>query len=206
MSTITSIAATNHITPLLGSHSYKIQDSPYCNNTLCADNETCCTTDTGLPLCCEHPNATCCGVGNACCPNGYLCDPVAGDCVQQQPSTTCSNCTSIVNWFVSEGCKAGCADVADPTICYFIEKLGLCEEVVNWVLAGHSAEAVCSWLGYCSGGTCTCGYCTRYAYGRCLSFPNHCPANATEPETKRVGVCWNGQCEHGHEGCCMTCF
>jgi hypothetical protein len=86
----------------------------------------------------------------------------------------------------------------------------------------------------CSGGSCACGYCTKYVFGsRCLSLPNECPSSgaalrAEKSKTKtkviteavsrkrqpafldvvpgKYGLCFDGECGPGYEGCCLTCF
>jgi len=185
-----------------------VGDSPYCNSSYCDSDQTCCTLDDGDPGCCPLFNATCCGVGDVCCPDGYLCDPVAKDCVKQAPSAQCDYCAEVVEYFESQGCDALCPECIP--VCEFIEALDLCQEIINWSFRGYSAEAICGWVGFCSGGTCACGYCTRYTYGRCLSTLNHCPSNEQQYhlrlDNNRTGICFDGQCEPGMEGCCMTCL
>jgi hypothetical protein len=55
---------------------------PYCANSLCGKNSTCCLSDTGKPSCFAGANDTCCGVENFACPNGYVCDPIKKDCAK----------------------------------------------------------------------------------------------------------------------------
>lgn len=135
-------------------------------------------------------------------------------------STQCSACFLAVTFLASKGCSSACKLLPAPAdaICGFITSLGLCNSVARWLTNGLSPRSVCQSLGICSGGSCSCGYCTQYTYGRCLSFPNHCPSNTTATPTsigplsisnnmKRAAqYCWNGACAPETEGCCTTCF
>jgi hypothetical protein len=193
-----------------------------CSNTNCAAGQTCCLSDDGSsPLCCNLPNATCCGVFSSCCPNGYVCDPVQKECILIQNTTTCLGCEAVVDQMVDYGCDAAC-DVLPPpadAICALLNELGLCQQIINWVTQGFSSQSVCIELGLCSGGTCACGYCTRYVIGRCLSLPNHCPASFLVKETLPYNselmaefkgyhdeFCVDGTCDSTDLGCCLNCF
>merc|ERR1711934_292550 len=153
-------------------------NSPYCNQTNCRTNQTCCNLDSGRPGCCPYKNGTCCGLQNLCCPVGYTCDPIKSSCVKMNnESFTCSSCETVVKAIVAKGCTAACAVLPPPfsLICLGLMKLGLCDEIVEW---GNSLNPwkICSSLGMCASGTCSCGYCTRYVYSRCLELPpQHCP-------------------------------
>lgn len=167
------------------------------------------------PACCDLPDATCCGYDKTCCPAGNVCDPVAGSCVVPQNGTSCQTCLAAAKFLEGKGCDEGC-DVLPPpgdVICELLVALGFCE----WALSPNAPLLACSFIGKCYSGTCDCGYCTRYVYGRCLSFPNHCPASR-EPDhlsssfllptlsAYHPDVCWDGRCQPGNEGCCLTCL
>lgn len=182
--------------------------SPYCSAAVCGPEQTCCFSDANKPSCCALPNATCCGIDNKCCPEGTVCDPVASTCVKPNLSSpNCSSCLYVVGKLQSYGCDYACDFFPPPTnlVCEALEALGIC----SWV-AGNASLAVCSLAGYCNSGTCACGYCTRYVYGRCLSFPNACPSEtkiaATATVITKSGICIDGTCEPGYEGCCLTCL
>src|SRR5690348_10308432 len=102
--------------------------------------------ENGSPGCCNGTNATCCGVFNECCANGYLCDPVVNDCVQQSPSYVCQGCQQTVQYIVSTGCAAGCDALPPPAdaICEVLVDLGLCEKIISWATNGMSEEAICA--------------------------------------------------------------
>jgi len=156
--------------------------SPYCPASSCNPGETCCTIEGGQPGCCPLVNATCCGVQNSCCANGLICDPVMRDCVPPDTSQYCSDCESVVNHLVDYGCDYACDLLPDPLnlICSLIvDDVHLCEQILNWTTNGLSPKSICMMVGICGGGTCSCGYCTQYLHGRCLSLPNHCPSGTT---------------------------
>jgi len=55
---------------------------PYdiCPSGTCPSGETCCDTDNGQFGCCPYVNAECCTDHQHCCPKGYTCDTVVGQC------------------------------------------------------------------------------------------------------------------------------
>lgn len=198
------------------------KDSPFCPPQNCHSNSTCCTKDDGSPGCCSYINATCCGVFNSCCPSGFACDPVVGSCVNASHSETCGPCQSVINMIASKGCTGACSILPAPanTLCVLLEKLVGCQAILNWIFAdGKSSFDICALLGFCSGETCACGYCTRFQQGRCLSVPNHCPKSLgfdSERELKIEAkesfskvedkICWAGECAPESYGCCLTCL
>lgn len=201
-------------------------DGAYCPDKYCRPGQTCCTLDDGRNGCCTYQNATCCGVGNQCCPWGYVCDPPRRTCAKFQGGKMCDLCLQVAEAIISKGCAAACASLPPPAnaICLIP---GLCKHIENLFHLGKAKELICASLGFCSSGTCACGYCTRFSYGRCLSFPNHCPPKSPfgefdvipldEPSAipqydldvnpeEDVEACFNGRCEPGREGCCLTCL
>jgi len=189
------------------------QYGPYCPISNCQAKQTCCTMDDGNPGCCEYDHGVCCGVKNWCCPNNTMCDPVTNRCIDDQPTDTCKGCQQVVKQVLTKGCIYACQALPVPVIplcSYLVDQLSVCMMLLNWTTQGLSPKATCQTLGLCSGGTCACGYCTRYMYGRCLSLPNHCPS-VSKPRThgvvdRNVTTCVDGQCQEGTEGCCVTCF
>jgi len=199
----------------------KAKEGPYCPSDNCDSEQTCCTMDDGSPGCCPLPNATCCGVFDMCCAQNYTCDPVKNDCVLSQNTTYCYGCKLAVEQMISSGCGAVCSVLPPPAdaICELINELGICEEIIEWTTQGLSPQSICTVIGLCSGGTCACGYCTRYVYGRCLSLPNHCPSSSSSSTSssdhisveqmkmsRQTEICIAGQCTESTEGCCLTCF
>eukprot|EP01125_Pyxidicula_operculata_P017095 TRINITY_DN5951_c0_g1_i1.p1 TRINITY_DN5951_c0_g1~~TRINITY_DN5951_c0_g1_i1.p1 ORF type:complete len:219 (-),score=8.75 TRINITY_DN5951_c0_g1_i1:19-675(-) len=192
--------------------------SPYCTskNNNCQSQQTCCLDSTSNgTFCCDYPNATCCGINKSCCPNGSLCDPVKKSCVPYDNGETCTACVKVVAYLNESGCSAACELLPSPAseICDLIAELGICPEIIGWLTNGVPPFDICSLIGLCSGGTCSCGYCTKYLYGRCLSVPNHCPSsNTNKSDVKFVRTnskskfCFDGTCKAGNEGCCLTCF
>lgn len=184
--------------------------SPYCDNSNCENNQTCCTMADGSPGCCPAPNATCCGINNVCCPEGYQCDPIKKNCVRNRNETqSCSFCQFVVNAIQTKGCENVCKVIPDKykSICDFIVSTGIC----TWISKHNNPFQVCSAIGLCGNpGSCKCGYCTPYVHDRCLSFPKKCPASAAfsadEHPLKELPGCLNGGCDANHYGCCLTCF
>lgn len=193
--------------------------SPFCPNTNCASNQTCCTMDDGSPGCCSYQNATCCGVFNQCCPSSTFCDPPTGTCAESGGGTICSGCQAVITLIEAKGCNSAiCGVLPAPgnVICEAIMALGICDQIVSWAQT-RTPFSICSLLGFCSGGTCACGYCTKYRYGRCLSVPNHCPSQSSfrVKENYRLlpangtltnEICFDGTCSQDSLGCCLTCF
>jgi len=197
------------------------RDSPYCDSTHCSADQTCCTNDDGSASCCKFKNATCCGLGGTCCPHGDSCDPPTQQCVDFENTTYCSYCEMVVGYFIDYGCDAACGALPPPVdlICEGLVELGVCQDIIDWIDKGLSDQAVCGIIGFCSSGTCNCGYCTKYVTGRCLSFPNHCPPSnpfkngpnlpIVKQKYKRdIGQvpCLDGECGSDSLGCCLTCY
>jgi hypothetical protein len=123
---------------------------PYCSSPSCTQNNgTCCTLDSGKPGCCKNfgPNATCCGVGDLCCPSNTDCDPIYRTCVQRnQNDTTCDVCQYVVNALEKKGCGLACSILPPPAnlICGLVMNLGLCDEILDWIQNGGSPRAACT--------------------------------------------------------------
>ena len=160
---------------------------PYCSNSLCGKNSTCCIVDD-KPTCFSGVNDTCCGLsgGAVCvgidrccccccccfllkgivdagveaCPANYLCDPIAKDCVKNSNSTICQACETIVKTLIDEGCSYAC-DALPPivdAVCEFIvDEADLCDRILNWTTHGVSPFSVCAEIGLCTGSNCKCG-------------------------------------------------
>jgi hypothetical protein len=47
------------------------------DGSYCPGDNTCCLTPRGVG-CCPYKDATCCGDGIHCCPNGYVCNTRGG--------------------------------------------------------------------------------------------------------------------------------
>lgn len=126
----------------------------------------------------------------------------------------CSACLKVVGFVESKGCSASC-DLLPPGIselCDVLMDLGVCQDIVNWLDDGMTPQTICHKLSYCGGLDCWCGTCSPSRYGRCLSFPNHCPSSSSKmtsslPQTSdtEVGPCLDGSCDSSSLGCCVTC-
>merc|ERR1711991_397035 len=207
------------IHPVVGGSS-KAVGGPYCPAGVCMPSETCCAMDDGSPGCCSYQNATCCGLNNVCCPSGTLCDPPTNSCVAKGNSTYCNACQKYLVAIESKGCGLACSALPPPAdyVCNILDSLGMCSELVGWLTNGASPFQVCSLVGMCTSGTCSCMYCTQFTEGRCLSFPNHCPPAVSTEDIEQskllttgkpsapsdVGICWDGACSNQTLGCCLT--
>lgn len=212
----------------------------------CSTNQTCCSTGNGTSLCCKYPNAVCCDLQDPlCCPQNYVCDPVAKKCIPPDHSPLCDACTKVIALANSSGCSFICSKLPAQMaiVCEVIQELGICQDIIAWLTNGDTAYQICGWLhlpkkqGFCYSGTCSCGYCTESLYDRCLSLPNHCPSSKSLSSSgnmlsmkkffsgrhhhhhdssllldkkyvknHKVGICLDGKCEPGKEGCCLTCL
>ena len=201
-----------------GSGGTCIPNSPNCPRSQCSANQTCCGNGSGETGCCPLPNAVCTGINNECCRSGTVYDPVENHCAVPSNNATCNECIKAAGYLEDKGCEEGCV-LAPPgleQICEILVEFGACE----WLLGPNFPLLVCSIYGSCSSGTCDCGYCSEFNFGRCLSFPNHCgsalsargqPTNSSPPAGWRgkafqPEVCFDGQCQSGSEGCCLTCL
>jgi hypothetical protein len=156
---------------------------PYCSTQQYCNpaSQTCCLLDTtNKPACFNLVNATCCGVDNTACPNGYVCDPIKGNCAKDSNSTVCQACEAVVTALVNKGCTYACNALPTPLslVCDFIiSEVNLCQKIINWTTHGLSPFTICAEIGLCTGPSCKCSYCTEYQFDRCLSIPSKCPAN-----------------------------
>lgn len=209
-----------------------------CNSASCSTNQTCCLNGNGTSTCCKYANAVCCGLDSPlCCPENHVCDPVANQCIPPDNSPICDACTKVIALANSSGCSLLCTKlpVQMALVCEVIQKLGICQDIISWIINGETPYQICGWLhipnkkGFCYSGTCPCGYCTESFYDRCLSLPNHCPSKAVHHQplnallpknsnsqssllykknikNKKVGICLDGKCQASKEGCCLTCL
>jgi hypothetical protein len=191
--------------------------APYCDPALCLKNQTCCVLDsTGQPGCFAGANATCCGFHDEACPSGFVCDPIKNNCAPVDNSTLCEGCLETVPVIESAGCEYACQLIPPPFdyVCDFVVKAtNLCERIGNWTTHGLNAAAICGEIGLCGGGSCKCGFCTKWTGNdtRCLSLPNKCPSGFealadADADAEDLAICLNGKCDASSIGCCLTCF
>jgi hypothetical protein len=192
---------------------------PYQCSPNCRFNQTCCLDQFYNPHCCDAGlNPVCCGVNAPiCCPYGYACDTINNNCIPPQNSQPdCAACVGFIESIANSECSEIVCDSYPPpesTICSaIVDDLGLCSDITSWLGAGYVASDLCLWFQFCSGPTCSCGYCNSMSFGRCLSLPNICPASGKDNTHKQASslprplICFDGTCDTDAFGCCLTCF
>jgi hypothetical protein len=207
-----------------------LQSSPFCQAvtlfsviSTAPPTRLCCFDQNKNPHCCSWgTNSTCCGFDNpVCCQANWTCDTINNQCVAPDTSSDCTNCVLAVAAMLVAGCVEGdsfCAYLGPAApICYAIMEIpGVCQSVVGWLTEGFSPTSVCTWIEYCNGGPCSCGFCNAETYGRCLSLPNICPSTTLKSlsstshqfrqSESRSDICYDGTCAQEYSGCCLTCF
>jgi hypothetical protein len=123
----------------------------------------------------------------------------------------CAGCIVVVKMVESYGCVLVCDTLPFPInyICdWFLGSI--CKEVLQWILRGETPERICTQIGFCNAGQCSCGVCTKYTTNRCLGWPHKCPSSLKLPERphdlKDALPCLAGKCTNQTVGCCLTCF
>lgn len=139
----------------------------------------------------------------------------------------CSVCMEVAHELEGNATADVCKDLhfTQPPaslVCDFIVDKAT-DFILKEIARGYNATTACRAVGACSSEGCPCGQCEAPIYGtRCLSLPNHCPSNTAQPELPLdspaedpfkstpvdtdSGFCFDGACEAGKDGCCLTCF